>query len=195
MKKKSLNLYIIAGPNGAGKTTFAREFLPQYAKCKNFINADYIAQGLSPFSPEIAAIKAGRLLLQELRELSKKKVDFAFETTLSGRTYLSFLKNLKREGYSIHIFFLWIPTVSLALERIRNRVALGGHNVPDKDVQRRFGRGINNFLKLYKSLFDSWMLFDNSSSKPSLIAKESGGRLEVQDEDIFRGILKKTRSR
>lgn len=195
MKKKSLNLYIIAGPNGAGKTTFAREFLPQYARCTNFVNADYIAQGLSPFSPEIAAIKAGRLLLEQLRELAKKKVGFAFETTLSGRTYLSFLENLKEDGYSIHIFFLWIPTVSLALERIRNRVALGGHHVPDKDVRRRFGRGINNFLKLYRALSDSWMLFDNSSSKPSLIAKESGGRLEVQDEDIFKGILKKTRSR
>jgi len=118
---KKSNLYIIAGPNGSGKTTFAKEFLPQYVKCPNFINADMIAQGLAPFSPQTVAIKAGRLLLSQIQEYSSKKVDFAFETTLSGKTYATLLKKLKNTGYEVHLFFLWIPNANLALERIKER--------------------------------------------------------------------------
>ena len=130
MSKTNPNVYIIAGPNGAGKTTFARQFLPLYAKCKNFVNADLIAQGLAPFSPETMGIKAGRILLEQIHHLAEQKSDFAFESTLSGTAYVSFLQKLKSKGYVIHIFYLWVPKVELSLARIKERVAKGGHNVP-----------------------------------------------------------------
>ena len=113
--KPSPSLYVIAGPNGAGETTFAREFLPHDAKCENFVNADLIAQGLSPFSPAAAGIKAGRLLLKQIHEFAERRADFAFETTLSGKTYVSLLQRFKQQGYAIHLFFLWIPSVELAI--------------------------------------------------------------------------------
>ena len=115
MRKERVNpnLYIIAGPNGAGKTTFAKEFLPKYARCKNFVNADLIAQGLAPFNWQSAKIKAGRILLLQIHEFAQQRGDFAFETTLSGKTYLSFFKKLKKEGYSIHFFFFGFPTSKL----------------------------------------------------------------------------------
>ncbi len=181
-------LYIIAGPNGAGKTTFAKEFLPQYAKCPNFINADMIAQGLSPFSPEVVAIKAGRILLEQIQEYSNKKLDFALETTLSGKTYVSLFKKLKKKGYVLHLFFLWIPNASLALERIKERVTKGGHNIPAGDVKRRLTRSIHNFFSIYGPLVESWSLFDNSNIKPHLIAKKERGRLTVYDEKTFKTI-------
>ena len=182
------NLYIIAGPNGSGKTTFAKKFLPKY--CTHFINADLIAQGLSPFSPVVAAMKAGRLVLKEIEEMSGKGVSFAFETTLSGKTYLSLLSKLKDKGYRIHLFFLWIPNPSLALERIKDRVADGGHNVPAVDVRRRFKRSMENFLKTYQPLLDTWMLYDNSESEPRLIAEKINGEISVKDVDLFRKISK-----
>ena len=116
------NVYIIAGPNGVGKTTFAREFLPNYADCKNFVNADLIAQGMAPFSPETAAFRAGRLVLNEIDLLAQHRADFGFETTLSGRSYLSLIRRLKSQGYAVHFFFLWLSRVDLALSRIKARV-------------------------------------------------------------------------
>lgn len=183
MKK---NVYIIAGPNGSGKTTFAKMFLPDYVKCPNFVNADLIAQGLAPFEPHSAAIKAGKLVLQQIHEFTRRNVDFAFETTLSGKSYVSLLSTLKAKSYALHLFFLWIPSPELAIARIKDRVAEGGHNVPAEDVRRRFIRGINNFFKLYDSLFDSWMLFDNSKAKPLLIAKKRNGHKEVINEELFK---------
>ena len=178
-------VYIIAGPNGAGKTTFAKEFLPRHAHCPNFVNADLIAQGLSPFSPDIVAIKAGKLLLEQINKFANQYADFAFETTLSGKRHAIFLKKLKEKGYTIHLFFLWIPSKELALARIKDRVAQGGHNVADEDVRRRFDRSIQNFFTLYKPLLDSWNLFDNSTASPRLIAKEEYGKLDVVDKDLF----------
>lgn len=183
--EKRPQLYVIAGPNGAGKTTFAKKFLPQYASCKNFINADLIAGGLSPFSPRSAAIKAGKLLLGEIQNLAEKKMDFAFETTLSGKSYAAFLSKQKTRGYSIHLFFLWIPTVELAIGRIKDRVASGGHDVEDADVRRRFHRSIRNLFGLYRPLLDSWYLFDNSTDVPRLIAKEKDGQLTVTNSELF----------
>jgi len=124
------SVYIIGGPNGAGKTTFAREFLPNYADCKNFINTDLIAQGVSPFSPEAATFRAGRMMLEEIDLYARRGESFGFETTLSGRSYLSLIRRLKRRGYEVHFFYLWVPSVELALSRIRGRVSLGGHDVP-----------------------------------------------------------------
>ena len=185
---KTKNVYIIAGPNGSGKTTFARKFLPEYAKCPNFINADLIAQGLSPFSPRTAAIRAGRLVLEQVHSLAEKNVDFAFETTLSGKSYVNLLKKLKAKDYALHLFFLWIPSSELAIARIKDRVVEGGHNVPDEDIRRRFARGIHNFFKLYEPLLDSWMVFDNSKVKPVLIAKKRYGHEEVFQTELFEAI-------
>ncbi len=188
MKRK--NVYIIAGPNGSGKTTFARQFLPDYVNCPNFVNSDLIAQGLSPFEPRAAAIKAGKLVLQQIDEYARLGADFAFETTLSGKTYINLIKELKAKSYTVHIFFLWIPAPALAISRIKDRVAQGGHNVPAEDVRRRFARGVNNFFNLYEPLFDSWMLFDNSKSKPVLIAKRQNSHIEVFDEELYKLIQK-----
>ena len=120
------------------KPTFAREFLPNYANCKNFVNADLIAQAMAPFSPESAALRAGRMMLREIRTLAKKRVSFAFETTLSGRGYMVWLRELREKGYEIHVFFLWVKTVDLALSRVHERVSRGGHDVPEMVIRRRF---------------------------------------------------------
>jgi len=191
-KKKSPKLYVIAGPNGAGKTTFAREFLPHYANCENFVNADLIAQGLSPFSPAAAGIKAGRLLLKQIHEFAGRRVDFAFETTLAGKSYVALLQRLKQQGYVVHLFFLWIPSVKLAVARIKHRVAEGGHDVPVTDVHRRFRRSVENFFRVYRPLVDSWTLFDNSTTKPSLIAEEKHSKLAIVDAELFAKIRKTT---
>lgn len=186
------NVYIIAGPNGAGKTTFAKKFLPDYAKCQNFINADLIAQGLSPFSPRLVAIKAGKLVLEQIHELANKNADFAFETTLAGKSYVTFLNKLKERDYSIYLFFLWIPNVNIALARIKERVEDGGHDVTQQDVKRRFHRGLYNFFKLYRPILDSWMLFDNSSTIPTLIAEEKKGKLTITEQELWSSIIKST---
>ena len=190
---KIKNVYIIAGPNGSGKTTFANEFLPEYAKCPNFVNADLIAKGLSPFYPRAAAIKAGRLVLEQIRSLAEKNADFAFETTLSGKSYVRLLATLKNKGYAINLFFLWIPNAEFALGRIKDRVASGGHDVPAVDVKRRFNRGIYNFFKYYKPLSDTWLLFNNSDATPRLIAQEKDGKTDVIDKEMYEKIIKFTR--
>jgi predicted ABC-type ATPase len=181
--------YIIAGPNGVGKTTFAREFLPNYADCRNFVNADLMAQGISPFSPETAAFRAGRLVLKEIALLERRRADFGFETTLSGRGYVNLIRRLKEAGYQVHFFFLWVPSVDLALLRVKERVLRGGHDVPEGDVRRRFERSIKNFLIQYRSLADSWILFDNSAALPSIIALEEQGKLRIIDSLAYTALV------
>jgi len=166
---KSPRCIIIAGPNGAGKTTFAREFLPKDAGVVHFVNADLLAAGLSPLKPDLAALNAGRLFLAELDRLAKAREDFAFESTLSGLTYIGRLKRWKAAGYQIGIFFLKLTSIQLALRRIAVRVRQGGHNVPPGDVERRFKRGWKNFEHSYKPLADSWEVYDNSGSGPELL--------------------------
>ena len=188
---KSKKVYIIAGPNGSGKTTFATKFLPDYVKCPNFVNADLIAQGLSPFSPRNAAIKAGKLVLGQIHEFAGMGIDFGFETTLSGKTYVKLFNGLKKKGYDLHLFFLWIPSTQLALARIKDRVAEGGHNVSQEDVKRRFDRSMLNFFKIYRPLLDSWMLFNNAGIKPLLIAEEKSKKTAVIEEGLFLNIVNK----
>ena len=159
-------ILIIAGPNGAGKTTFAREFLPGEAECPHFVNADLIAAGLSPFSPELAAVRAGRIMLEQIHEYVRKGEGFAFETTLSGRIYMRLIPRWQAEGYIIKLFFLQLPSPEMAIARVRQRVVAGGHNVPEEVIRRRFHAGLLNFGRVYKPLVDEWVLYDNSSDEP-----------------------------
>jgi predicted ABC-type ATPase len=161
--------YIIAGPNGAGKTTFANEFLPIEAECLNFINADLIAQGLSPFQPNKMAIEAGRLMIQHINECVRRNESFAFETTLSGKGYIKKIMDWKAQQYEIIIYYLKIPTVEFAIERVKLRVSQGGHNVPEQDIIRRFERSWINFKQIYKTLADSWIVFDTSGNQPVIL--------------------------
>ena len=184
--KKAPNIYIVAGPNGVGKTTFMEEFLPNYADCLHFVNADLIAAGLSPFSPESAAIKAGKLVLEEIDRHIDYGHDFAFETTLAGKSYVRLLKEVREKGYRIHLFFLWLQEVDLAIKRIEMRVKAGGHDVPTLDVKRRFYRGVYNLFHLYRPLLDFWMLFDNSGTIPQELCFEKDGILTVINAPLFK---------
>jgi len=181
---------VIAGPNGAGKTTFARKFLPESVKCMEFVNADLIAGGLSPFAPEKAAIHAGRLMLERIHSLADRGLDFGFETTLSGRTYIRLFQDLKRRGYQIHLFFLWLNSLRLALERIEIRVEQGGHDIPEMVVRRRFDRSLSNFFEFYRPLADSWTIFDNSGEMPKVVAFEELGEVRIVDPGVFSSMSK-----
>ena len=183
-------LYVIAGPNGSGKTTFAEKFLPNYADCFEFINADMIAKGLSPFSPSRVAVKAGKILLDQIDDCSRRKADFAFETTLAGKAYANLFKKLKQNGYELHLFFLWLPAVKLALARIADRVRKGGHDIPERDVRRRFARGLRNLFHTYGSLFDTWSVFDNSTGSPEQIFRTERGVITVHNKLKYVKILK-----
>lgn len=185
----SPNVYIIAGPNGAGKTTFAREFLPNYADCRNFINADLIAEGISPFAPEAASVRAGRLMLEEIALSIGRGEEFGFETTLSGRGHLNLVRQLKKRGYSVHFFYLWVPSVELALARIRERVSRGGHDVPEVVVRRRFERSMRNFFLHYRPLGDSWTLYDNRAKTPQIIASAERGQVRVVEIRLYNELV------
>jgi predicted ABC-type ATPase len=163
-------IVIVAGPNGAGKTTFAQEFLPKEAGCPTFINMDLIAAGLSPFEPERVALRAGRLMLEEIRRRVRKGASFAFETTLAGRNYARWIPQWRAAGYHVKLVFLSLPTADLAAARVAARVAQGGHDVPEAIVRRRFDAGLRNFRVLYQGLVDSWVLYDNSGPTPRLLA-------------------------
>ncbi len=164
-------IIIIAGPNGAGKTTFAREFLPNEAQCPTFVNADLIAAGLNPFAPEVAAVKAGRLMLELIHEYVRKGESFAFETTLSGKIYARLIPQWRRAGYRIKLIFLRLAAPEMALARVRLRVSEGGHNVPEDIIRRRFQSGWRNFETIYRDLADEWAVYDNAGDQPILVAK------------------------
>ena len=163
-------IVIVAGPNGAGKTTFAREFLPREAGCPDFINVDLIAAGLSPFDPERLALRAGRLMLEEIHRRVRQGASFAFETTLAGRNYARWIPRWRAAGYHVKLIFLSLPTADLAAARVAARVANGGHDVPETVVRRRFDAGLRNFKTLYQGLVNSWVLYDNSGPTPRLLA-------------------------
>jgi predicted ABC-type ATPase len=162
---------VIAGPNGAGKTTFARRYLPEDERVIHFVNADLIASGLSPLKPQLAAIRAGRLVLHEIDRLASLRADFAFETTLSGLGYVRRIRAWKRAGYRIEIVYLKLPSSRLALRRIAARVREGGHDVPRSDVLRRLTRGWTNFTRIYRPLADVWTVYDNSGRESKLLEK------------------------
>lgn len=162
-------IIIIAGPNGAGKTTFAGEFLRNEAACPEFVNADLIAAGLSPFQPEKVAFTAGRLMLGRIADLAKAGKSFAFETTLSNRTYLRLIPQWQAAGYLVKLYFLRLPNPQFAIRRVARRVRQGGHNIPPETIIRRFGRGLANFRSGYIGIVDEWALYDASHSPPLLL--------------------------
>ena len=169
---KKQRIIIIAGPNGAGKTTFAREYLLKEAHCPDFVNVDLIAAGLSPFNPERAAIQAGRIMLAEIQRRVRKRESFAFETTLSGHGYARMIPSWRNDGFRVRLIFLSLPDAAMAISRVRNRVAQGGHNVSNTVVRRRFDAGLRNFREVYMHLVDKWEWYDNSGSTPQPIKWE-----------------------
>ena len=183
------NLYIIAGCNGAGKTTASFTVLPEILDCKEFVNADEIAKGLSPFQPEKAALEAGRIMLKRIRELMADQVDFAFETTLSTRSYVSLVKQAQAIGYRVSLLFFWLDSISTAKERVKHRVLQGGHNIPEEVIERRYVRGIQNLTRLYIPIVDYWIIFDNTQN-PMLVA-EGVGELDcnINNYDIWSTII------
>ncbi len=168
---KKRQIIIIAGPNGAGKTTFAREYLLKEAHCPDFINVDLIAAGLSPFDPDRAAIRAGRLMLSEIQRRIKAGQSFAFETTLSGHLYARLIPRWRKAGYRVRLIFLSLPTAEMAVARVKMRVAQGGHNVASAIVRRRFDSGLRNFQETYMDLVDKWEWYDNSGNVPQMISE------------------------
>jgi predicted ABC-type ATPase len=162
-------ILIIAGPNGAGKTTFAQDFLPQEASCPQFVNADLIAAGLSPFVPELAAVRAGRLMLQTIFVLARSGQSFAFETTLAGLSYLRHIRRWQADGYHVTLFYLKLPSPEMAIARVAERVRQGGHNVPEAVIRRRFVAGWKNFEGLYRDVVDAWVLYDNAGKAPRMM--------------------------
>jgi predicted ABC-type ATPase len=165
------NLFIIAGCNGAGKTTASYTVLPELLDVKEFVNADEIAKGLSPFQPEKASIEAGKIMLKRLQDLINQQVDFAFETTLSSKIFTQYIDKAKAKGYSVRLVFYWLDSVELAIERVKIRVLEGGHSIPTEVIIRRYYAGLKNFLSIYRSKVDYWMLFDNSKAEPEIIAE------------------------
>jgi predicted ABC-type ATPase len=185
------HVIVLAGPNGAGKSTTATTLLRDALAVDEFVNADAIAQGLSAFAPETAALEAGRIMLKRLSNLAAKRVDFAFETTLASRTFAPWLEKLARSGYQSHLVFLALPDAETALERVATRVALGGHDIPAPVVRRRFVAGLKNFFQLYQPIVSSWVFYDNSlPAKPLAVAEMTGpGRLDVMRKTTYDRLL------
>jgi predicted ABC-type ATPase len=180
------NLYIIAGCNGAGKTTASFTILPEVLDCKEFVNADEIAKGLSPFQPEKVSFEAGRIMLKRINELLENNETFAFETTLATKSYKSKVIDAQQKKYTVTLLFFWLQNVDLAIERVRTRVIEGGHNIENDVIKRRYINGIKNLFQIYIPIADEVMLFDNSYGKPELIAeKNSETELVILNEIKF----------
>jgi predicted ABC-type ATPase len=166
------NLYIIGGCNGAGKTTASFTILPDILECKEFINADEIARGLSPFQPEKVAFEAGRIMLRRIDELLSKEETFAIETTLATKSYQSLIKKAQAKNYNVSLLFFWLPDVNLAIERVRIRVIEGGHHIETEVIKRRYNNGIKNLFNIYMPIVDELLIFDNSDIQAELIAEK-----------------------
>lgn len=167
------NLYIIGGCNEAGKTTASFSILPDILDCREFVNADEIAKGLSPFRPETVTFEAGRIMLKRIKDLINAGETFSFETTLSTRSYKNLIAEANKSGYKITIVFFWLESVEMAIDRVQNRVRDGGHNIPEEIIRRRYRSGIKNLLEIYLPIVDRALLFDNSSNDPVLLAQKT----------------------
>ena len=187
------NLYIIAGPNGAGKTTAAHNLLPDVLHCPNFVNADEIARGLSPFAPETVSFQAGRIMLQRIDELLPQKVDFAIETTLSTRSYVQLVRCAQALGYKVHLIFFFLENEEQAIARVAQRVSNGGHGIPEEDIRRRFTRGIYNLINLYMPICDSVLVYNNMRTPAQLVArkKTQTGAIDVIESEMWKQLIQK----
>jgi predicted ABC-type ATPase len=183
------NLYIIAGCNGAGKTTASFTILPGLLNCKEFVNADSIAAGLSPFNPESVAIEAGRIMLMRINELLKAGVDFAFETTLATRSYLSLIKEAHALGYEVTLLFIWLDSPKAALQRVARRVAKGGHDIPKDVIERRYYRGISNLITLFIPVVDTWMIVNSTNVVIEPIAEGGIGIGSIISNDYIWAVI------
>lgn len=184
-------LYVIAGCNGAGKTTASYTILPEILDCKEFVNADEIARGLSPFQPEKAGIEAGRLMLKRIKTLLESGENFAFETTLATKSYVNLIKRAKESGYQITLLFLWLHSPDLAVFRVENRVKEGGHNIPENVIRRRYMSGLKNFFKLYLPVIDNWLFVNNSGETYEIIAEGSFEEITINNELLWNQIRDK----
>jgi len=189
------SIVVIAGPNGAGKSTAAPALLRGALHVGEFVNADVIARGLSEFDPDSVAITAGRIMLRRLDELASKRVSFAFETTLASRHFAPWIARRKSEGYRFHLLFLWLPSADAAVLRVANRVRMGGHDVPEETIRRRYNRGLLNFFALFQPLATTWRMYDGSKQgRPHLIALGIGRRMtEVPDRAAWRAVRRVAR--
>lgn len=185
--------WIVAGPNGAGKTTFALHYLPRVARCARFINADLIAAGLSPLAPERELLAASRIFLREIEDAVEDKENFAFETTLSGRGYLSLVKRLLATGWRVELVYLALPSVEMSRLRVAERVSHGGHNIPLKDIQRRFPRSLHNLLTLYASSVTRVRCFMNAGGMPEAVFEQTGSQRTILDDRHFNTLVKEAR--
>lgn len=172
-------LYVISGCNGAGKTTASYTVLPEVLGCKEFVNADEIARGLSPFNPESVAIDAGRLMLARMHGLIREGADFAFETTLSTRSYVKFIQEAREQGYFVVLLYFWLPSPELAIERVAQRVKEGGHNIPTDVIRRRYAKGLYNLTRLYTPICDFWAIYDNNAADEKIRRIASGERDKI----------------
>jgi predicted ABC-type ATPase len=177
MSDKSLNVVVLAGPNGSGKSTTAPALLKGTLGVTEFVNADTIAQGLSAFQPEGAAMAAGRVMLARLKALAGQRVSFAFETRLASRSLAPWLAGLKRDGYQLHLVFLWLPNADAAVARVAERVRMGGHDVPEATIRRRYRAGLRNFFAIYQPMANAWQMCDNSSGAGPILIASGEGRL------------------
>lgn len=173
------NVYVIGGCNGAGKTTISLTMLPYYLDCHEFVNADLIAASLSPFRVESVALQAGRLMLSRINTLRDAKVDFAFESTLASRSFVPFLKSCQSQGYDVHLLYLWLESVELAIDRVAHRVLDGGHNIPEDTIRRRYESGRRNFIELYLPLASTWEIYNNSNDEAVCVARSQSGKMMV----------------
>ena len=188
-------LFIISGCNGAGKTTASYTILPDMLKCSNFVNADEIARGISPFDPESASIQAGRIMLTRVEELLANKQDFAIETTLATRTYINLIRRAQKSGYTVTLLYFWLNMPSLAIERVKLRVESGGHNVSEERIRRRYDMGIKNLFNIYIPECEYWMIIDNSYT-PVLICE--GGKditTKIHNKTLFNQLINYERTR
>jgi predicted ABC-type ATPase len=180
------NLYFISGCNGAGKTTASFTVLPEMLGCREFVNADEIARGLSPFQPENVAVEAGRIMLQRIEELLKKKEDFALETTLATRSYAQTIKRAREIGYNVTLVYFWLASPELAIQRVKNRVAEGGHNIPEEVIRRRYKKGVKNLFQLFIPICDYWIVIDNSQTPYNIVAEgQEDQELNIQNQMIW----------
>jgi predicted ABC-type ATPase len=187
----SKKIYIVSGCNGAGKTTASYTILPEILDCKEFVNADEIAKGLSPFQPETVAFEAGRIMLERLDSLLLADENFAFETTLASRTFVSFIKKAKALDYEVTLLFFWLSSKELAVNRVKTRVEEGGHNIPKDVIERRYDRGLINFFELYLPLVNHWMIIDNSGTPYQEICQSMNDDVEVFEKDKWNKIKEK----